>query len=92
MGVVYDLKKSDYCTTFCGLQFYFSSQFYQGKFETKLKGYIESQKVKIGSMYKTQMSIDGIDRFLAVSLYQQIEKRGFRVLNDKNEEINFQNN
>lgn len=91
MGVVYDLKKSEYFTLFCGWKFYFSSPFYQGKFENRIKEYIESQKVKISSMYKTQIPIDGLDRFLAISLYQQIEKRGFRVLNERDEEINFQN-
>lgn len=91
MGVVYDLKKSEYFTDFCGLKFYFSSRFYQGKFENRLSEYIETQKVKIGSMYKTQIPIDGIDKFLAVSLYQQIEKRGFRVLNDRGEEVKFPN-
>ena len=42
-------------------------------------------------MYKTQLSIDGIEKFLAVSLYQKIEKRGFRVLNERGEEIKFPN-
>lgn len=91
MGVVYDLKKSEYFTTFCGWKFYFSSLFYQGKFVNKINDYIESQKVKIGSMYKTQIPIEGLDRFLAISLYQQIEKRGFRVLNERDEEITFHN-
>lgn len=89
MGVVYDLKKSEYYTLFRGWKFYFSSQFYQGKFENRLQEYLESQKVKIWSMYKTHLLIEGLDRFLAVSLYQQIEKRGFRVLDDMDEEINF---
>lgn len=91
MGVVYDLKKSDYCSERFGFKFYFSSKFYQGKFEDRINGYIETQKIKIGSMYKTQLSIDGIEKFLAVSLYQQIEKRGFRVLNERGEEIKFPN-
>lgn len=91
MGVVYDLKKSDYCSERFGFKFYFSSQFYQGKFEERLSGYIEAQKIKICSMYKMQLPIAGIEKFLAVSLYQQIEKRGFRVLNEEGEEIKFPN-
>lgn len=88
MPVVYDLKKSEYMSEFAGLKFYFSSPYYQAKFLSRLTEFIESQSVRIYSMYKTFIAIAGLEKFLAISLYQQIEKRGCRIIDESGSELN----
>lgn len=71
-----------------GWKFYFSTPFYQGKFCDRISGFVESQTVKLYSQYKTYILVEGLERFFAVALYQQIEKRGCRILDEKGEELN----
>ena len=87
-GIYYDLKESEYysCLDINNekITLYFSSLFLRKKFIDNVGLFIHNENSKIISMYKIDIDMT---KFLLLSYYKKIEKRGFRVLiNDK--EIN----
>lgn len=77
-GIELDLKESKYKSNFNGYEFYFSSEFYKYKFEERLTPYIMVENAKIKNKYGVRIFLHEV---LAISLYKNIEKRGFRVVN-----------
>lgn len=76
LGKVYhDLNKSDYEYEFKNFKFIFSSKFYIEKFKSEIYNYISINSKKISEKY---LKVE-CEEFLALCLYNQIEKRGFRV-------------
>lgn len=74
--VCYELNDSPFFLRIDGFLFYFSSSFYKNKFEKEYQDYIKSETLKLNVKYKMQVYAD---EMLMLSLYKQIEKRGFRV-------------
>lgn len=83
-GIYYNLDESIYIYKFKDLEFYFSSNFYKERFDDILTEYIKNETIKLESKYKCKLNIDYM---LALNLYKQIEKRGFKV-KFKEKEIN----
>lgn len=84
-GIELDLQSTEYIVSIYGYSFYFSSIFYKEKFEKEMRHFseYESQKIKVKNNIKISMEL-----YFLFSLYKKIEKRGFRVVNQKtNEEI-----
>lgn len=78
LGKVYhDLSKSDYHYEFKRFRFTFSSKFYIMKFERELLSYIKYNSASLVNKYGIYLEAD---EYLALSLYKNIEKRGFEVL------------
>ena len=75
-GIYLDLKESDYSFSFKSLKFYFSSEFNRSRFNKSYINYLKEEKLKFNSKYKCNLENDEI---LAIILYKEIEKRGFRV-------------
>ena len=82
-GIELDLKNSSYIYDYNNLKFYFSSKFYLKKFQENLSYYLFMETTKIINKYKVKINLY---LFLAISLYQKIEKRGFYIKYE-NEEI-----
>ena len=82
-GIELDLKNSSYIYDYNNLKFYFSSELYLKKFQENLSYYIFMETTKIINKYKVKINLN---LFLAISLYQKIEKRGFYIKYE-NEEI-----
>ena len=80
-GVYLDLTESDYKYFYGGLIFFFSSEFYKKKFETKIKEFINDETLKIVSKYNTKCTFE---LFFMISFYKKIEKRGFRIFDNVN--------
>ena len=72
-GIYYNLEESPYITKFEDFRFYFSSMFYQKKFELMLVDYIKEETEKFKKKYNVNMDINKI---LSFNLYRKIEKRG----------------
>lgn len=72
-NIYYNLEESPFITKFKDFKFYFSSKFYQNKFENELFSYIEIEKLKFKNKYNVNIDIDEI---LSFNLYRRIEKRG----------------
>lgn len=89
MGVCHDLTKSEYLTTYKGLEFYFSSLFYQNKFEERVTPFCNMmiKKLMIPNRLIYGEAIDPLFKYYAIVLYQKIEKRGFRVIDSDGKEI-----
>lgn len=80
-----DIKESVYYTNYGDLTLYFSSELYRDKFKAKSTRYIIDERNKLHLKYNCVIQCD---EMLALNLYQKIEKRGFRVINNKtNEEL-----
>lgn len=75
-GIYNDIMESDYYSDQGKYRFYFSSQVYKQKFESRLHTYIENESKKLELKYQTNVNFDEL---LTFKLYQYIEKRGFRV-------------
>lgn len=75
-GIYYDLSESDFTFSYDRLTFYFSSKYYLEKFKSMYVDYIKQETLKLSSKYKC--CIYG-DEMILLSLYKNIEKRGFRV-------------
>lgn len=75
-GIYYDLKESVYTFQYDRLTFYFSSKYYLEKFKSSYVSYLKQETLKLSSKYKC--CIYG-DEMILLSLYKNIEKRGFRV-------------
>lgn len=82
-GIELDLKNSSYVYDYNNLKFYFSSELYLKKFQENLSYYLFMETTKIINKYKVKINLN---LFLAISLYQKIEKRGFYIKYE-NEEI-----
>ena len=75
-GIYYDLNESTYVSVQGDFKFYFSSQFYNDKFEQGLQRYINNETLKVKIRYDHRISLDDL---LCLSFYKKIEKRGYRV-------------
>ena len=75
-GIYYDLNESDFTFSYDRLTFYFSSRYYLNKFKSMYVNYIKQETLKLSSRYKC---IVYGDEMILLSLYKNIEKRGFRV-------------
>ena len=80
-GIYYDLNESDYVAVLIinneEIKFYFSSLFLRRKFLEKANDYMHTENLKISSLYNVNIDLS---KFLLISYYKKIEKRGFRVL------------
>lgn len=81
-GIYLDLNESDYTFEFEDIVFYFSSMQYLEKFKTNVESYITEQTIKLELKYKLNVEFR---RYLAISYYKQLEKRGFRILLNERE-------
>ena len=79
-----DIKESIYFYDYGDLRFYFSSELYRDKFKAKVIYYIIEERNKMCIRYKCIVQCDDM---LALTLYKKIEKRGFRVENNKSRKI-----
>ena len=82
--VVYDIYESDYYFKVDDLTFYFSSEFNRKRFTTKYINYVNEETYKIKAKYHVNIEIS---KYLLFAFYKKIEKRGFRVLTYKNDDI-----
>lgn len=84
-GIELDLTQTEYIVSIYGYSFYFSSKFYKEKFEREMKNFseMETQKIRVKNKIKISMEL-----YFLFALYKKIEKRGFRIVNQKdNKEI-----
>lgn len=75
-GIYLDLNESTYVYEFESLKFYFSSIVYLKKFIAQLPTYSKNEILKLNTKYKCNLNAN---QMLAINLYKNIEKRGFRV-------------
>lgn len=75
-GIYLDLSESEYKYNYEGLTFYFSSVKYLEKFESNVEKFITEETMKLEIKYKIYVDFR---KYLAISYYKQIEKRGFRI-------------
>lgn len=80
-GIYLDLKESEYKFEAYGFIFYFSSKKYLEKFKLDLVDYIILESLKIRQKYNIFINLD---KYLSISLYKRIEKRGFRIYDLEN--------
>ena len=78
-----DINESIYTFKYNDLTFYFSSQFYQEKFERMYKQFLKDETMKLKVKFKCNIYCD---EMILLLLYKKIEKRGFKVLY-KNSEL-----
>lgn len=85
-GIELNLKESNYVyDTNEDLKLYFSSNFNLGRFTLNIDDFIKEETIKMKNKYKLNISMN---KFLIVSFYKRIEKRGFYIVNTKtNKEI-----
>lgn len=84
-GIFLNLNESTYYSIFFGLKFYFSSMFYKEKFDKNVEKYTEIENIKLAN--RTNLVIN-FNRLFAISYYQKIEKRGFKIKDTlRNKEI-----
>ena len=77
-----DINESTYTFKFDDLVFYFSSQFYQEKFERLYTQFFKDETMKLKVKFKCNIYCD---EMILLLLYKKIEKRGFKVLYKNNE-------
>lgn len=82
--VLYDINESNYTLKINDYTFYFSSEFNKMRFERNFDYFVIEEINKIRVKYK--VNIDLYD-YLLVVFYKKIEKRGFKVLTYKNNDI-----
>lgn len=77
-GIYHNLNESEYAISNGEIAFFFSSQFYLGKFIDEYKENREIFKTRIARA----MTLDNMntDCLADINLYKEIEKRGFRVI------------
>ena len=75
-GIYLNLDESTYKVKKFGLLFYFSSLLYMEKFNKNVEKYVEMENIKLAN--KTKLVIN-FNKLFAISYYQKIEKRGFKV-------------
>lgn len=84
-GIFLKLEESTYKLKKFDLTFYFSSLFYKEKFSKNVEKYVETENIKLAN--KTDCVIN-FAKLFAISYYNKIEKRGFRIFDNKrNKEI-----
>lgn len=85
MGKVeYDLNESGYFYQIGYYIFYFSSAFNRDRFISRFPNFVKEETNKLRVKY--HVNIDLTD-YLQVVFYKKIEKRGFRVLTCRNNDI-----
>lgn len=77
-----DINESIYTFKYDDLIFYFSSQFYQEKFERMCAQFLKDETMKLKIKFKCNIYCD---EMILLLLYKKIEKRGFKVLYKNNE-------
>jgi hypothetical protein len=81
-GIYFNTKDSEeYYFIYNDLKFYFSSEFNLRRFKDKVCGYTFQENEKFINKYKIKIEL--INYFI-FALYQEIEKRGYKVKNIKN--------
>lgn len=85
-NIYYNLEESPFITKFKDFRFYFSSQFYQNKFENSLTLYINEESEKFKKKYN--INID-LEELLSFNLYRKIEKRGIYCIYHNNSINNY---
>lgn len=75
-GVFYNTSDSDIFFIYENLKLYFSSEFYKRKFIEELENYVRKEYTKIFNKYHI---INNMDLYLVFSLYEKIEKRGYKI-------------
>lgn len=83
-GIYLDLKESKFECVRNGLIFYFSSENYLDKYLENVSNYIKEESIKLKNKYLVECDFD---KFLAISYYKKVEKRGFYVLDRFNNEV-----
>lgn len=83
-GIYLDIKESDYCLKVQGLSFFFTSEFYKRKFAATYEKYIKNETLKFTLKYNIKINLD---IYFLITLYDKIEKRGFRVQDENGKEI-----
>ena len=84
-SIVYnDISKSIFSHKVGDLIFYFSSEFNKRRFVDGYLYYINDEKHKIENKYNIQFDMPNL---LLISYYKKIEKRGYRVINNKTNEL-----
>lgn len=78
--VIYDLDKSKYISQYYDLKFYFSSDFYQKKFDQSLYDFIDHECIKLSAKYNVPINTHELKKSLAISLYKKVEKRGCKIV------------
>ena len=83
-GVYHDISESIYSFTYLDFVFYFSSELYKNKFKKEVESYVKNETKKLEVFYKLK---NEFSIFFAISLYKKIEKRGFRIIDNKRNEL-----
>ena len=79
-GIYLNLLESNYKITINNFTFYFSSKNYLQKFTDNVKFYIEQEQAKFIIKYGIYISLS---TYFMISYYKKIEKRGFRIYDEK---------
>jgi hypothetical protein len=87
-GVEYNLKVSPYSCTFGKLRFIFSSQLHLDKFILKREINARDINESLSNRFKFDVNMQAL---CDISLYRQIETRGFRIQNEKGEYLCIEN-
>lgn len=82
--VEYDINKSEYHIRVNNYDYYFSSVFNLKRFVNNYDYFVEEETNKLKAKYK--VNIDIYD-YLVMVFYKKIEKRGFKVLIHKDNDI-----
>lgn len=82
--VEYNLNNSQYELRIDDLLFIFSSEFNKTRFELNYRDYVEEENNKLSARYGVYIDLE---KYLLVAFYLKIEKRGFKVLTCKNNDI-----
>lgn len=83
-GIVYDLSKSDYVTSWGYYKFYFSSATHLTKFITGMQAQIDWLNDSFSRRFHFSMKIDTL---AVINFYRKIETRGFLVYNELDQEV-----
>ena len=75
-GIEKDLTQSKYICIYDDLVFYFSSELYLRNFKKLINEYIHKYSFYLNKKFKLNINSE---KYLAISCYKLIEKRGFRV-------------
>lgn len=75
--IFYTITDSDIYYELGNRRVYFSSDLNLKRFEDRLDDFIDNESAKLKARYK--VDFNNIEESLALSLYQRIEHRGYRV-------------
>lgn len=79
-GIYHNIKESDYSFSTENFTFFFSSQFYKRKFIEKYLEHREDINYFLKARFGVEVDLPDYADFI---LYQKIEKRGYRVQDNK---------